>query len=107
MNDPEPRSLALAAHRLLPDPPTAYGVALALAETFRPGRYVTYDGGYDVLDSAMLTADIAVMSTGEGVMLSIIRSLAGAGMVDLSRMDALDRAGAALIAEALALLARR
>jgi hypothetical protein len=103
MTDPEPASLALAAHRLLPDPPTAYGVALALAETFRPGRYVTHD----VLDSALLTADIAVMSTGEGVMLSIIRSLAGAGMVDLSRMDALDRARAALIAEAFALLARR
>ncbi len=97
----------LSEHPLLPDPPTAYGVALVLAESFRPGRYVTRDRGYDVLDGALLASDIAVVSTGEGVVLGIIRSLAGEGPVDLSRMDALDGPRAALVAEAMALLASR
>ncbi len=86
------------------NPPTAYGVALALAETFRPGRYVTTQDGYDVVDSAAITRDIPVVSTGEGVVLAVIRSLAGDAPVDLSRLDAVDAASVALLAEAIAAL---
>lgn len=95
----------IAGHPMLTTPPTAHGVALALAEVFRPGRYVVETDGYDTLDLATLTADIAVVSTGEGVLLGIIRSLAGEGSVDLARLDALDRDRRRLLAEALATLA--
>lgn len=94
--------VGVRGHRLLTDPPTAYGVALALADTFRPGRYITRDGNYDVLDTALVRGDIATVSTGEGVVLGVIASLAGDAPCDLSRLDAVDRAGRRLIAEALA-----
>lgn len=95
----------IAGHPMLTVPPTAHGVALALAEVFRPGRYVIGEDGYDTLDVAALAADIEMVSTGEAVLLGVIRSLAGEGVADLSRLDALDRERRRLLADALATLA--
>lgn len=95
----------ISDHPLMTDPPTAHGAALALAETFRPGRHVTRQGDYDVVDTDLVRADIKVTSTGEGVVLSIVLALAGDMPVDLSRMDAVDREGRRLLAETFACLA--
>lgn len=94
-------------HPLMTTPPTAYGIALALAESFRPDRYVRDEAGYATLDSELLARDATLVSTGESVVIAIVRSLAGDAPVDLSRVDALDDRLGRLVADALGCLAYR
>ncbi len=75
---------------------SAYEVALELAEAHDPELVV--DGQVDV-DAIRERRRVA--STGIGVMLDVILSLAGEGPVPLHRLDALDRAGRRAVAEAM------
>ena len=75
---------------------SAYEVAIVLAGSHRPELLV--DEQIDVPAARDLRR---VASTGNGVMLDLILSLAGEGPVELHRLDALDRDGRALVAAAM------
>lgn len=81
---------------------TAAGVALALADAWRPGAGLTRDGGRD-LDVRAVRAVADLASTGEQVMASVVLALWGDRPVDLSRLDALDRATRDLLADAISM----
>lgn len=80
---------------------TAPGLALALADAWRPGAGLTREGGRD-LDVEAVTRLADVGSTGERTTAGLLLALWGQRPVDLSRLDAIDPPTRRLVAAAMA-----